>query len=545
MRHAVGLTCALGLALLGANRAEAASSFPAHRGDSPWSFTIITEPSSTFVVNDRDAATIDVYLYRPQGPIVIDVRIRRYVGPTDANGYLVDAAGLARRGIVSDEATITLPAYDVDAQTFPVFDCDGDTIDDQLRNEVDRIFLNDEELGTLQGDNLVWVSNSFRVPVGKLKFPSAPGQTATNRFRVEIDTANRDVVLSSGAVGCQVWAVAIDWIGVRYEASSPVVMVHGIRSSGAAFANFKAGLEAEQVFANDNSIALTDPAAPDPIPTGCPDNAYNNTFAANVGQLRTLVPAIARRFGSETLHFVTHSKGGLDTRGFLSGTMASPIPIQVGTMSGQPVTQDLKARSLVTLNTPHNGSVLAQYGVEARQLSWTQAVRSGINVAAAKGFEGSYYCDLTPARASAFVASTSIPSGVQTGSVATDADCDGNQEIGSATCGAGRSEATDFTGGALAANRLYQLIGRVADVRITVTPRTGPLGVPLPDQITILETPNAAFQPNDVIVTRASAELYRRFAITGWHHLNVHSRDNGEAVAGDAQRGVIVDWRKR
>ena len=39
------------------------------------------------------------------------------------------------------------------------------------------------------------------------------------------------------------------------------------------------------------------------------------------------VPAIAERFGSETLHFVTHSKGGLDTRGFLSSLVAGPITI--------------------------------------------------------------------------------------------------------------------------------------------------------------------------------------------------------------------------
>lgn len=530
-----------GLVLLAASSAWAAGSFPPHRGDSPWSFTVIEEPSSRFVVNDTDSSTIDVYLFRPQGPILIDVRTRRYVGETDGDGHLLNSADLVRRGIVGATAKITLPAFDVDEQTFPVFDCDGDDIDDQLKNEVDKIFLNDEELGTLKGNNQIWVSQSFDVPIAKLKFPSAPGATALNRFRVQIDTANKDVVLSSGAVGCTVWAVAIDWIGVKFEATSPVVMVHGIRSSGATFVNFKAGLEAERVMANDNSINLTDPAAPDPIPPGCPVIPYNDTYPNNVQQLRNLVPAIAERFGSESLHFATHSKGGLDTRGFLSGTVASPIQVQVGTMGGQPVKRDLEGRSLVTLNTPHRGSVLAKYGVEARQLSWAQAVRAGVNVAGAKGFEGAYYCDLTPERASAHVASTVLPSGVSTGSVATDADCNGDQRItGGATCPGGQAESADFTGGAFFANRLYQLIGRVADVTITVIPRKF-----RPDEIRVTETPTGAFQPNDVMVTQASAGLYTRYGITGWHHVNVQSQQNAQTIATDAQAGGVVDWRKR
>jgi len=76
----LGLLLSCGLSL------QAASSFPAHRGTSPWSFTSIAEPSSRFVVNDTDSQTIDVYLLRSEGPIVIDVTTRRYIGPTDAHG---------------------------------------------------------------------------------------------------------------------------------------------------------------------------------------------------------------------------------------------------------------------------------------------------------------------------------------------------------------------------------------------------------------------------------------------------------------------------
>ncbi|HET8647906.1 MAG TPA: hypothetical protein VFO85_20590 [Vicinamibacteria bacterium] len=512
--------------------ALAASSFPPHRGDSPWSFTVVSEPSDTFVVNDRDSSTIDTYLFRPQGPIVIDVRVRRYVGPTDGNGYLQNVDDLVRRGIVAANATIRLPAFDVDESTFPIFDCDGDGTDDQLLNEVDEVYFNEEKLGKLKGNNAIWLAQTFTVPIRKIKFPSSPGGTAVNRIRVDIDVANKDVVLSSGAVGCEVWAVAVDWIGIQYKASSPVVLVHGIRSSGAVWGNFRAGLTAERV-ESDNTINLADPAAPNPLPAGCPDIPYNNTIQNNIAQLKNLVPAIAERYGTDSIQFATHSKGGLDSRGFLSGLVRSPIPVTVGTMSGQPVKRDLEAFSIVTLDTPHGGSVLAKYGVEARQLSALNAARAGLNVAAAKSFEGAYYCDLTPARATAFVAANPLPSVTRGASVAADADRNGNQEIESV-------EADGFTGGAWAANRLYQLIGRVADVTITVRPRNF-----LPDEITVTETPNATFLGNDVIVTQSSAGLYPRYPITGWHHLNVHAQVNATTIARDAQAPGLVDWRAR
>src|SRR3954469_1729916 len=82
--------------------ALAGGSFPAHRGDSPWSFTIVAEPSDTFVVNDTDSGTIDTFLFRSEGPIVIEVPIHRYVGRTDADGHLLDVEDLVKRGIVSE-----------------------------------------------------------------------------------------------------------------------------------------------------------------------------------------------------------------------------------------------------------------------------------------------------------------------------------------------------------------------------------------------------------------------------------------------------------
>lgn len=540
MRTRLGWLCVAGVVLTGVT-VDAASSFPAHRGDSPWSFTSIAEPSSRFLVNDTDSATIDVYLLRPQGPIVIDVKTRRYIGPTDPQGYLLNVSQLRARGIVGDKATITLPAYDVDETTPPNFDCDGDGTVDRLVSEVDDLYLNGEKIGTLTGSNNRWLQNAFTVPISKLKFPSHPGQTATNQFRLDIDVGNRDVMLSSGAVGCNRWAVTIDWISVQYEASSPVVMVHGIGSSGGTFGNFRAGLEATSVMAHDASITLSNPVAPKPSPVGCEDIEYNRSIKFNADQLNRLIPRIAERFGSETLHFVAHSKGGLDVRRFLSDTRRTPVPVKVGTMDGQPVIRDLEGRSLVTLGTPHAGSVLAQYGVEARQLTMLEALRYDRNAAAAKAYEGAYYCDLMPERASAFVRSATLPDTVQMASVASNADCNEDHRIsGSTSCSGGRSESDLFPGGDLAADRLYQLIGKISGVTIAVTPRRY-----RPDEVRVVTSLTTSFQVSDAVVSQNSAWIGRRFPITDWHHMNVHSRENAEKIATDALGAGLVNWRQR
>ena len=532
----------IGIAFTCAVPVRASGTFPPHQGESPWSFTTVAEPSSRFVVNDTDSSTIDVYLLRSQGPIVIDVPIRRYLGPTDATGHLLNLAALHAHGVVGETATITVPAYDVDETTAPNTDCDSDGVVDTLVSEVDELYLNDQKIGTLTGRNNSWARNVFMIPTGLLRFPSQPGQTAVNRFRVEIDTGNRNVRLSSGSVGCDRWAVTIDWIGVKFDAISPVVLVHGIRSAGLEiFGDFRAGLESQHIWAIDDSVILPSQPSHGILPSGCGSSYYNDSIAFNLEQLRSQIPRIAEHFGSETLHFVAHSKGGLDTLGFLSSTLSRPIGVSVGMMGDRPVIQPLEGRSLVTLSTPYEGSVLAEYGVEARQLGWTDAIRVGREAFYAKFLEGDYYCDLTPDRARAFMASIVMPSTVHWASVAVDADCNGDHHVTDrVTCRSGQAETQGFSAGSSVADLLYRFVGTVSAVTIVVRPV--PFGL---DATTVHVTPTFEFLENDVLVTQASASRSARYPITGWHHTNVHSRENGLTIASDAQDEGLVSWRFR
>lgn len=502
-----------------------AATYPSHVGQSPWGFDSVEKPSDTWVVNDRDSNSIDKYMFRYQGSIIIDVPIRRYVWETDASGHLKNVSDLIARGLVSEKMKIILPAFDVDEGVFPVGDCDGDQIPDTLYDEVDEVYFNGEKIGKLEGQNNVWFQQVYTVDISTVKFPSSPGATATNRIEVKIDVDNQDVVLSSGAVGCNVWATSIDWVGLQYDATDPVVMVHGIRSSGPVFDNFKTALN-DNFMASDNSITLNQLAAPNPLPPGCPEIPYNNSLAYNIAQLLDKIPAIAEKFGADSIHMVAHSKGGLDSRGFLQGVYASKMEVQVGTMSGQPVKSDFEPASLITLNTPHQGSVLAKYGIESRQLTWPQASQDARTLAA-KGLEGPYYCDLLPARASQFVAATNLPSSMDAASTATDADVNGDRELTGA-----EGDGLVYQG-----TRLYQIMGRAADVVITVRPRNYWI-----DEVVITETPNGSFLLNDAIVTQQSAGYYLTYDVDGLNHVNVHAEQTGRTIAEDSQNGGFVNW---
>jgi hypothetical protein len=228
-------------------------------------------------------------------------------------------------------------------------------------------------------------------------------------------------------------------------------------------------------------------------------------------------------------------------RGFLSDALKEPLPIRVGVMGGVSVVRNLEGRSLVTLATPYEGSVLAEYGVEARQLSWIDASRAGREVLAARLLEGSYYCDLTPARTAAFMASTQLPSTVHWATVAADADCNQDGQIRDRVrCASGATEAQEFPFGDWAADLLYRLLGTVSKVVIVVRPVRHGL-----DATTVHVTPTETFQENDAIVTKASASRSYRYPIDGWNHSNVHSTTNGSAIATDAQAEGLVSWRLR
>ncbi|MEM9387268.1 MAG: hypothetical protein AAGA68_19565 [Pseudomonadota bacterium] len=124
----------------------------------------------------------------PEHPLIIDVLVDQSVGEVDANGFLVDAQSLIDAGIIPATFELVLPAFDVDVNGGPP-------------PESDEVLFNGESLGFLNGDDGIWLLNSFRLDIRKLKFPAPGGPAAVNTVQVNIDT------LSTGT-----WCTAIDWV---------------------------------------------------------------------------------------------------------------------------------------------------------------------------------------------------------------------------------------------------------------------------------------------------------------------------------------------
>lgn len=341
MRRAPLRPWLLALALL-APRPTAASdllapppALPAGARSSP--FASPAAGDTVFVV-DQGPALDAPCRFRADGPLVLDVPIGRYAGPTNPDGTLRDAAALVADGLLSTFATLEIVAYDVDAAG------PGPAEDDRvLFNGTPVHTLAARNPPSLHGTSNAWALTTVAIPIGSVKFPGAPGvagappTAAHNLIEIRVDAG----VLAAA------WCVAVDWVALRMRAMSPIILIHGNSSSGHIFApsppanrqpaglGFQLPVTAGQGFTQsldarklvwDNSVNLN-PAT---------------SVAKNGAKLKVQLPNIARQLGVTAVHLVAHSKGGLDTRDWL-----------------QHHNTTLTVVSFTTLSTPHDGSALA------------------------------------------------------------------------------------------------------------------------------------------------------------------------------------------
>lgn len=344
------LSIAISIGSFAAN-AEVGTSYPKHRGDSPLSYDAIDIPGGDFNVTDYRPYTLDEYMYYDGYAYQIDVAIPN-------NRYVGDLAEAVANGALSENARIFIPAYDVDANTVPTGDCDWDGVPDTLYPEHNEVYLNGELLGVLDGDDGLWKFNSeFVVPIEKLRFPTHPGDTAINRVQVAIDVKNKNAVLSSGRVGCRIWATSIDWIGIKFDAADSFLFMTGLGGSTDSFENSGYPEYLRRELGINSKIVG--------------HNTANGTLGCSNGELQS-VRAHAENFileakkqaqliGSADFHAIGHSMGGLDGRMALNMLTAGKYTAQVGTMDGQPISHELTIKSLLSHGSPHEGTVVADY----------------------------------------------------------------------------------------------------------------------------------------------------------------------------------------
>lgn len=127
---------------------------------------------------------------------------------------------------------------------------------------------------------------------------------------------------------------------------SPIIFIHGNGSNGGFIERrgFARELDAQGLL-YDNSISQNPPA---------------NSVAANANNLKDMIPAIVRGYGVDSVHFLVHSKGGLDSRMYLG--------------SYQPRYEEtFKVLSFTSLSSPHDGSPGADLLVGRRDAILAQA----------------------------------------------------------------------------------------------------------------------------------------------------------------------------
>lgn len=514
------------------SQSAAPTLYAPHDGHSQFSFEQFGTPGDTFVVNDQDSGVLNQYLERSLGPITADINVYKNVG---------DLPILLSKGLIGTTAELILPAFDVDAFTDPVFDCDGDGINDQLRREVDDVYWNGKKIGSLTGNDGVWKINRFSIPIQDIRFPTSQGAVATNKLEIRIDQANKDVVLSSGQVGCEVWLVDIDWAALKFQATSPVVLIPGFGGldaqgidlgSYATFIRGKTGLPAKNVSTLQGSLPPPFSACYDAFPAA----------QRNADVLRGVLKQEAKGYGTSGLHLIGYSKGGLDAILLINSLAQKPEYVEVGRMSGQPVLKELKIKSMASHDSPYGGTVIADAaevgviglfaGYDYNGTNPLQAFQADlINKAISNLATQTNVCLLGTTIAPQLMAGG--PRGVPTLAIAADADANGDRQL---------TTFENFSvGGSIdIANNFYQLLGKVSEISINSAGE-------------ILFPRNQNFEPNDTIVTVRSAKALPGVAGIRTFSGATDFADHFLVVRGEKYRQTVIDvgiggvlqWRLR
>lgn len=247
--------------------------------------------------------------YRSDGPLIFSVPVHRVVG---------DLNRLMANGLISQTATLRMPAFDVD---FMASIPSG-------APEFNRVKLNGRVVPGefLTGSDNVWKMNVFEVPISWINFPTEPGLggspiPAVNSIQIDIDVENTE----------EHWCTAIDWAEISFEVARPIVMVHGIRSSGATWIPWASRLDRLGV-PNSRNLDL-----------GALDSIEENSL-----KIASEIAAARWRWGVDKVDLIGHSKGGIDARHYVETASDVEQLIQLGTPNaGTPLADAAQSSAII------------------------------------------------------------------------------------------------------------------------------------------------------------------------------------------------------
>lgn len=182
------------------------------------------------------------------------------------------------KGTKGPTGELRMDVYDIDA-------ADG---------EVDKVYVNNQYIGTLNGSNDEWRVNYFTIPPGNLV-------EGRNLIRIDIDTANP---------GEGYWCLNVDWGILKVAASVNTIdisrcWVAPSRQNDNNYVNFYAELtnkvDSVKAYIAGQTIDLTDPAGNNVwsgswlIPANIPDASFPIPFymtAIKKGQVQSVCPTL-------------------------------------------------------------------------------------------------------------------------------------------------------------------------------------------------------------------------------------------------------------
>lgn len=271
------------------------------------------KPNDTRFVENSGNGLDTGCTFRPDGPLVISLPVTRVVG-ANGDGSPISLQDMKDSGVLSKKAKLRLPAFDVDLEGAP-----------GVPPEHDIILFNGVEIGSLSGSNETWKMNEFEIPIELVHFATM------NVGAAPTPGDNTITILIDQGSGTDVnWCTSIDWVELTFQTISPVILVHGNGRSGQFFVDtgFAGYLEFRGI-PYDKSISLP-----------------RQDIFANAFEIQKQLPDIVKSFGVDSIHLVAHSKGGLDSRGYLQiFQFISPD-------------KNFKVLSLNTLASPHDGTLL-------------------------------------------------------------------------------------------------------------------------------------------------------------------------------------------
>ena len=298
----------------------------------------------------------DYCYHESSAPVTYQVEITRAVGVNaaplgpdivDSDGYLTNPSAAIANGIVGKKATLELQVYDTDYCYVPNAVCPPRP---PWQPFSDPVYVNGRWVGNLESKMNQVTQQTFPVPVEYLKFGRlnpAGGPPIKGINTIEVRPNQGPVPRGSDGrplVGPEIRQCTLGPLSLQIEAMAPILFVHGIRSGrwwfeavppGATWPPFVNGFKSRNI--------------PHKI-LGAP-SLGDDTIRVTGENVKDEANRALTEFGVKHFHMVAHSKGGLWSR----YSIARSIP------GGRSVF------SLTTLDTPHQGSVMADLKILAKE----------------------------------------------------------------------------------------------------------------------------------------------------------------------------------